>query len=275
MAAVSSILPLNVHCSVWLPTMPRANGIWQPIGRPSVSDTAATALFDGADADHEPARTVAAEAAWMLAAALRAGERLAPIDALAIANEVLRKIALPVRGPAALSAPHRTYPCSRGLRLEHRQLERPGVGRRVRDGVVGPAQRKRRHCPVAEVQQTAANQAHHAGSCPDCPPLATTTKERRMDKRDNLPAAGRAQPWQDWMAALKELAGHHGYRSAAGIVGEILQDCRREGRNPEEALDKIQEVLGYLKQRKRRIEFELATRRIAAKKSGSFPRSAD
>jgi L-alanine-DL-glutamate epimerase-like enolase superfamily enzyme len=37
---------------------------------------------------------------------------------------------------------------------------------------------------------------------PDCPPLATTTKEHRMDKRDNLPAAGRAQPWQDWMAAL-------------------------------------------------------------------------
>ena len=27
----------------------------------------------------------------------------------------------------------------RHLRLEHRQLERPGVGGRVRDGVVGPA----------------------------------------------------------------------------------------------------------------------------------------
>ncbi len=47
----------------------------------------------------------------------------------------------------------RTHPCSRQLRLEHRQLERPGVGGRVRDGVVGPVQGKRRHCPVAEVQQ--------------------------------------------------------------------------------------------------------------------------
>lgn len=89
-----------------------------------------------------------------------------------------------------------------------------------------------------------------------------------MGKRDNSPAAGRAQPWQDWLTALKELAEHHGYRSTAEIVEEILQDCRREGRDPEETLDKMQEVLGYLEQRKRRLEFEIATRRIAPKRSG-------
>jgi hypothetical protein len=89
-----------------------------------------------------------------------------------------------------------------------------------------------------------------------------------MDNRNNSPAVGRSQPWQDWMAALQELAEHHDYRSAAGTVQEILQHCRREGRDPEQTLDKIQAVLGYLEQRKRRLEFELATRRIAAKRSG-------
>jgi len=64
----------------------------------------------------------------------------------------------PSRGPPAYSL-HRdlNYPCSPQLRLQHCQLERPGVGRRVRDGVVGSGQRKRRHCPVPEVQQPAAN----------------------------------------------------------------------------------------------------------------------
>ena len=46
------------------------------------------------------------------------------------------------------------------LRLEYGQFEWSRIVCRVRDGDVGLDQRKRRHCPVAKVQQAAANQAH-------------------------------------------------------------------------------------------------------------------
>jgi hypothetical protein len=74
-----------------------------------------------------------------------------------------------VIGKPCMSKPRATdlasqifWSCPRQLRLQHCQLERPGVGRRVRDGLIGSGQRKRRHCPVAEVQQPAANQAYQA-----------------------------------------------------------------------------------------------------------------